>query len=142
MKILQKFKNIGDNFQDFALLAIRLVLAYGFWGPATTKWKDIDSVAQWFGGMGIPLPKLNAYLAAGTEMAGVFLLALGLFTRVISVPLKIIMLVAIFAVHWKNGFASGDNGYEIALYYFIMLLALFAFGAGKYSLDHILKSKK
>ncbi len=52
-----------------------------------------------------------------------------------------VMLVAIFTVHIGNGFAAGDNGFEIPFYYLLMLFSLMAFGAGKYSIDHILKKK-
>lgn len=123
------------------LLLIRFILAYGFYGPAVLKWKDINSIAQWFGTIGIPAPYLNAYLAAGTEAIGVLLLALGLGTRLIAIPLSITMLVAIKTVHFANGFEAGQNGFEIPLYYIIMLLTLFVFGPGKISLDQIIKSK-
>lgn len=123
------------------LLLIRLVLAYGFYGPATMKWKDINSMAEWFESLGIPAPYLNAYLAAGTEALGVVLLILGLGTRIITIPLIITMLVAIKTVHWANGFEAGENGFEIPLYYIIMLFALFVFGPGKLSLDSLIKNK-
>lgn len=125
--------------QDLALLFLRLILAYGFWEPAKTKWADINSVAEWFESIGVFAPKLNAYLAASTEMAGVFMLALGLGTRLISFPLIITMLVAIKTVHWENGFSAGDNGYEIPLYFMLMLIVTLTFGSGKISVDHFIK---
>jgi len=120
------------------LLLARLTIAYGFYAPAMKKWSDIQSVAGWFDSMGIPFPTLNAYLAASTELVGVVLLTLGLFTRLISVPLMIIMLVAIFTVHISHGFSAGDNGFEIPLYYMLFLAIFASFGAGKMSLDHLL----
>ena len=128
----------STKLQDLSLLAIRAILAYGFYEPAMNKWNDITSIAQWFASMGIPLPTLNAYIAAGTETLGVVLLTLGLFTRLISFPLIIIMIVAIVTVHLSNGFSAGDNGFEIPLYYIIFLLTLFAHGAGKISLDSLI----
>ena len=131
-------KNLLSNAQSISLFFARLTVAYGFYEPAMTKWSDIKSVAQWFGSIGIPLPTLNAYLAASAEILGVVLLTLGLFTRLISLPLMIVMIVAITTVHLGNGFSAGDNGYEIPLYY-LLFLALFAsHGAGKLSLDHLL----
>ena len=127
--------------QDIPLLFLRLILAYGFWEPATMKWADINSIADWFESMGIFAPKLNAYLAASTEMAGVFLLALGLGTRIICFPLIITMIVAIKTVHWENGFPAGDNGYEIPLYFMIMLITLMCFGPGKLSIDCFIRKK-
>ena len=135
--ILHKIKSL----ESLPLLAIRLVLVVGFFGPARTKIGNIENIAQWFDSMGYPFPTLNAYLATGTESLGVILLFLGLGTRIISIPLMIVMLVAIFTVHLKNGFQAGSNGFEIPLYYFIMLFTLLVFGSGKISFDHLLKNK-
>ncbi|MDR4951024.1 DoxX family protein [Chryseobacterium sp. ES2] len=139
MKKIQEIINRSYKIQDFVLLALRLVLAYGFFNPAMMKVKDIGSIAAWFKSINIPLPLLNAYLATGTELLGVIMLTLGLLTRWISIPLIITMIVAIVTVHWENGFDAGDNGFEIPLYYILMLLALLSFGAGKYSLDQLFK---
>ena len=124
------------------LLIIRLMLAYGFYEPAKMKLSNVQGIAEWFGSMGYPLPLLNAYLATATEAAGVVLLFLGLGTRIISIPLLIVMLVAIFTVHISNGFAAGDNGFEIPLYYFIMLLTLLIYGSGKASFDYLISRNK
>jgi len=130
-----------SNIKALPLLIIRLVLAYGFYEPAKMKLKDISSIASWFDSMGYPLPTLNAYLAAFTEGLGVILLVLGLGTRLISIPLMFVMIVAITTVHWSNGFAAGDNGFEIPLYYLIMLFVLIVYGGGKWSLDAIVNNK-
>lgn len=131
-------KNILSNGQSISLLLARFTLAYGFYEPAMQKWSDISSVATWFGTIGIPFPALNAYLAASTELLGVVLLTLGLFTRLISLPLIVVMIVAITTVHLTHGFSAGDNGFEIPLYYMLFLAIFASFGAGKFSLDHLL----
>lgn len=130
-----------NNLQSFVLLVARLLMAYGFYEPAINKWNDIGSVASWFGSMGIPFPTINAYMAAGTEMLGVVLLTIGLFTRYISIPLIVIMIVAITTVHLPNGFSAGDNGFEIPLYYMVFLMIFVTHGAGKYSLDNFVCKK-
>lgn len=141
LKLTRLFTPFFEKLQDLSLLFLRLVLAYGFYGPAMHKWDDISAVAEWFGTMGIPLPTLNAYMAASTELAGVVLLTLGLFTRLISIPLMVVMVVAITTVHLGNGFSSGDNGFEIPLYYMLMLFVLVAYGSGKFSVDQFLDKK-
>lgn len=127
------------KLKDMPLLMLRLALAYGFYTPAKMKWSDINSIEDWFKTIGIPAPAFNAYLAASTEAAGVVLLALGLGTRIIAVPLMIVMLVAIGTVHWGNGFDAGNNGYEIPLYYLIMLAVLSVYGPGRWSADGVIK---
>jgi putative oxidoreductase len=127
--------------KDLPLLAMRLVLAYGFYGPAVKKLANINDIVDWFTSLGIPAPKLNAYLSAGTEITGVVLLTLGLATRFITLPLIITMFVAIKTVHWGNGFDAGNNGWEIPLYYIIMLSSLFIYGPGKISIDNFINKK-
>ena len=58
-KIISQLKKL----KDLPPLFFRLVLAYGFYGPATMKLKNFEGIVEWFTGMGMPLPKLNAFLA-------------------------------------------------------------------------------
>ncbi len=140
--IYSKFVDLTKRLQDLGLLLLRLVLAYGFYKPAMLKLKDIHAIGDWFAGMNYPFPYLNAYMATITESLGVILLALGLGTRIISIPLMVVMLVAIFTVHWGNGFDAGDNGFEIPLYYLLILFTLLSHGAGKYSADYVIGKAK
>ncbi len=137
-----EFTNLTKYANALSLLLARLIVAYGFYEPAMMKWKDIDSVASWFGSMGIPFPTLNAYMAATTEIVGVVLLILGLFTRFISIPLMVIMVVAIVTVHYAHGFSSANNGFEIPLYYMLFLFIFLSSGAGKFSLDRLIFGEK
>ena len=104
-----------------AQLALRLYLVPVFWVAGTTKLSGMENTIAWFGnpawGLGLPFPTLMAYLAAYTEAGGAILLALGLATRWISIPLIVTMLVAAFAVHWDNGWAAiaDSNAQEVAV---------------------------
>ncbi len=140
-EINERVENILNNLQDIGLLVARLLIAYGFLNPALNKWSDIESVGAWFGTLGIPFPQLNAYMAASTELLGVFLLTLGLFTRYISIPLIVVMIVAIITVHLPHGFSAGDNGFEIPFYYMVFLFLFVGHGAGKFSLDRLFFKK-
>lgn len=140
--IYMEFSRLSEYGRSLALLFARLTIAYGFYEPAMMKFKDIGSVAEWFGSMGIPFPTLNAYMAASTEVLGVVLLTLGLLTRAISIPLIIIMIVAIVTVHLPNGFSAGNNGFEIPFYYMLFLLTFLSHGAGKFSLDRLIFGDK
>ena len=142
--MFERLMSVRDQLQaltDIPPLLFRLILSCGFFGPATRKINNIDSIAEWFGSMNFPFPILNAYLATITETAGFILIFLGLATRIISLPLMFVMLVAIFAVHIGNGFAAGDNGFEIPLYYFLMLFSLFITGPGRVSLDFLIEKQ-
>ncbi len=121
MNVLNNYVNLVSKLGDLPLFAMRLLLAYAFFGPAMMKWGDMESTIMWFGnpdwGLGLPFPALNAYMAATIEILGVFLLAFGLGTRFISLPLIFVMLVAYFTVHMGNGWlaiGSADNDPEVA----------------------------
>lgn len=101
-----------------APLALRLFLVPVFWMAGTQKIAGMEHTIEWFGhSLNLPFPTLLAHLAAYTEAIGALLLLLGLATRWISIPLMITMLVAIFAVHWPNGWAAIANSHapEVAV---------------------------
>jgi len=105
------------HLDGLAPLAMRLYLVPVFWMAGSQKIAGMENTIEWFGnpdwGLGLPFPALLAHLAAYTEAIGALLLLVGLATRWISIPLMITMLVAIFAVHWPNGWpAIADSGAE------------------------------
>jgi len=118
-----------------------LILAVGFYEPAMMKVKNLSGVAEWFGSMNYPLPMISASISMVTEVSGIVLLILGLGSRLIAMPMMFIMVIATFTVHISNGFPAGDNGFEIPLYYFLMLFALVVYGSGKYSVDYLISKR-
>ena len=138
MNIYKKIINFLKKLKDIPPLFFRIILAYGFYGPAMMKLKNFNGIVEWFSGMGMPLPKLNAILVTGTETAGFVLLFLGLATRLISIPLMVVMIVAVTTVHLGNGFEAGNNGFEIPIYYLLMLFSLLVTGPGKISIDSLI----
>lgn len=102
--------NITRKVDAIAPLALRLYLFVPFWMAGTNKWAHFEDTANWFGnadwGLGLPAPMLLAFLATWTEILGAVFLLLGFATRYIAIPLMITMLVAIFAVHWGNGWSA------------------------------------
>lgn len=139
--LYRKFVEGTEKLHDVQLLLFRIILVIGFYGPAMMKVKNLEGVAQWFGSMNYPFPMVSATLAMTTEVVGVVLLALGLGARVIALPMMFVMVVAILTTHISNGFAAGDNGFEIPLYYLLMLFALVVYGSGRFSLDYLLGRK-
>ena len=134
--ITKPFIQLFTGFQDLALLGLRLIVAHGFYQPALDKIQHFSKTVNFFTHqLHFPYPLANAILVTGFEALGVVALVLGFGVRFISIPLMVIMIVAINSVLWARGFSCTDNGYQITLYYFIQLFVLMAFGAGKYSLD-------
>jgi putative oxidoreductase len=124
--------------KNIVILLARWLIAYGFALPALAKINNLEGTIVWFEEIYIPFPVFAAYLVSSIETLGIVLLILGLFTRYISVLLVCVMLGAILFVHLQHGFSSANNGIEIPLYYFIFLMIFASYGAGKYSLDHLL----
>ncbi len=102
--------NKAEHLSGLGPLALRLFLVPVFWVAGMNKVNGFEDVVAWFGnaewGLGLPFPELMAGLAAGTEVIGAVLLLLGLAVRWISIPLIITMIVAIFSVHWENGWQA------------------------------------
>ena len=138
----REFSRLTEYIQNFSLLIARIAVAYGFYVPSEIKWADPDKIAVWFASMGIPFPLFTTYMVSVFETSGIILLALGLFTRLISFPLMIIMITAIFAVHIGNGFSASDSGIEIPLYYLLFLFVFLTHGAGRFSLDQLFFGKE
>jgi putative oxidoreductase len=144
------FQALGvlSRLRDLPPLIFRLLLGYGFYGPAIEKYKYPAGTIKFFTSLGIPMPELNYYMAMSTELAGTVCVTLGLATRLISVPMSVVMLVAISTAHWAAGFqacqCNADGGpkygYEIPVYFLCMLLFLIINGPGRISLDHLIKN--
>jgi uncharacterized membrane protein YphA (DoxX/SURF4 family) len=110
----QDFLEVTFRLDFLAPLALRLYLAPVFYMAGIQKYNAFDSTVQWFGdpdwGLGLPMPWLMAFLATAAELVGSVLLLFGFATRWVSIPLMITMLVAIFAVHWENGWLAIATG--------------------------------
>lgn len=134
--------------KDFGLLLIRVILGVlmAFYGYE--KWSHFETMAAsdfWsknvnFLGMTGKIPLMLTIFA---ELFCSILLILGLFYR-FSLAVLMFCMGYIFMVVFPLSIVSlGDNGYEInhAFLYFILYLALFLTGSGRYSFDHRFFSK-
>ena len=92
------------------------------------------------GGHGAPDDMLGM-LGAWIELAGGFMVALGLFTRIAAFICSGEMAVAYFMVHAKGGFFPIVNHGESAVFYCFAFLFIFFYGAGNLSLDAMLFKK-
>lgn len=111
--IIDKMNSLLDKTQiadGVAPLLLRIYLAPVMIQAGWNKLSHFSDTAAWFGnpewGLGLPMPEVMAALASGTEFFGGILLLLGLFTRLISIPLAFTMLIAAVTVHWQNGWLA------------------------------------
>jgi putative oxidoreductase len=87
---------------------------------------------------GLPLPEVLAYLTLFTESVGALCLAVGLFTRLAALSIFIEMAVIVTVFQWQYGYFWTVKGYEYALLWCLLCLAIFFRGGGRYSLDRLL----
>jgi putative oxidoreductase len=84
-------------------------------------------------------PAMGFALAATfLETVGAICIILGLFTRFFAAALAIELLVALLAVHLKNGFDVGKGGFEYILLLGIVMFAIAIRGGGPYSVDRLI----
>jgi len=125
------------------LLAIRLFWGYGFFVAGRGKLMNIGRTTDFFQSLNIPMPMFNAYLVGTVESVGGLLLMLGLFSRLISVPLVINMTVAYLTAHMdvvKTFFSDprgiGDGFVTAAPFQFLLTaVTVLIFGPGIFSAD-------
>ena len=84
------------------------------------------------------------------ELIGGFAVLIGAFVPIVSLPMIVVLLTAMFTIHLPYGFFSvklvevtangtkfGPVGYEIILLYLAGLVALAFGGAGPFSIDQL-----
>lgn len=145
-KLNSLLATVGSFLKCPVLLVIRLFWGWQFMQTGWGKLHNLDRTTNFFSGLGIPFPHLNAVMASCTELVGGTLLALGLLTRFATVPLIFCMCIA----YW-----TADNEAVRAIYSdpdkftgatpFLFLYAaviIFTFGPGKLALDTLLFREK
>lgn len=85
--------------------------------------------------MGIEPALPLALVAGATEFFGGILVAIGLLTRPAATACFILLMVAVFHVHWPSGFFASRGGYEFPLLWGIVMLTIVIRGGGPLSVD-------
>jgi putative oxidoreductase len=111
------------------ILAHGLQKTFGWWNGPGPK-----GLRGWLESMGFRMAALMTLLLILAEDGGL-LFALGLVTPLAALMIVTSQVVAVATTHWKNGFWSGDGGWEYNLTLIAGTLALCATGPGRFSLD-------
>lgn len=139
----------ANMLSTWAALPLRLVIGYGFMVHGYAKLsRGPDAFAIVLNVLGVPAPLFFSWLTTLTELVGGFLVLIGAFVPIASVPLAVVLLTALFTVHLPYGFFSvklaevtekgvkfGPVGYEHLLLYLAGLMNLAMSGAGRLSID-------
>jgi putative oxidoreductase len=108
---------------------------FGMWGGP-----GLDGTTGMLTALGVPYPYPMAVALAVTEFAGGILLVLGGLTRWAALALAVDMAVAIWKVHYPNGFFLSDQaarggGIEYTMVLLGALICLMLTGPGGLSID-------
>lgn len=137
---------------QWAPMPLRLIIGFGFMAHGWAKLgRGPAGFAKLLAQIGAPLPEATAWVSTFAELLGGLAIFVGAFVEIASVPLIVMMLVAMFTVHLKYGFSSintigltedgpkfGPPGYEVNLLYIAGLFSLILGGAGPLSIDRLL----
>lgn len=125
--------------RDGALLVLRLILGVIFISHGWDKIfiTGVDKTTGYFVAAGIPQAEITVWLVAIIELVGGALLILGLLAPAVAMVLVVTMLGALWAVHLGNGLFMRDDGAELVLSLVGGLIIVWAFGAGRASLDRM-----
>jgi putative oxidoreductase len=137
----------------WAPIPLRLIAGYGFAEHGFAKLlRGADNFTGLLHAMGLPMPAMFAWITIITEIVGGIFMLLGALVPLISIPMVIVLVVAIVTVHWQYGFSSiklqaitpagahfGEPGYETDLLYLACILALVLGGAGPFAVDNWLR---
>ncbi|HEY2796491.1 MAG TPA: DoxX family protein [Thermoanaerobaculia bacterium] len=113
----------------------RLTLGWVFLQSGWGKLHSLPKVIEFFRSLGIPAPEIQAPFAASMEFLCGALLLLGLCTRLASIPIIVIMLVALKTAKAGDIHELSDLFGTSEYLYIALALWLGAYGAGLLSLD-------
>lgn len=134
---------------------LRVMVGYGFIVHGLAKLsRGPSGFSHTLNALGVPAPDVMAWATILVELIGGFAVLIGAFVWVASIPMAVVLLVAMFTVHLPHGFSSiklvavtsagaqfGPPGYEVALLYLASLAALVVGGSGPLSIDGLLTSR-
>jgi putative oxidoreductase len=128
---------------SYGLLLLRVVVGGTMFSHGAQKlfgWfggPGLRGTAGFFESLGWRMPLALAFLAGLAETSGVAF-ALGLLTPLAALGIAVVMLNAIFVVHWRNGFFNGNGGLEFPLTLATVAVAVAATGPGRFSIDRLI----
>jgi putative oxidoreductase len=140
---------LASSIYRWAPLPLRLIVGYGFAEHGFAKLlRGPENFTGLLHAMGVPMPSMFAGITILTEILGGILVLAGALVPLVSIPMAIVLLVAIFTVHLPYGFSSiklqqitphgahfGQPGYETDLLYLACLVALVLGGSGPFAVD-------
>lgn len=133
----------GGLLKSPVLLLCRLYWGWLFFHAGLDKLRHNDVFAEFLSSLHFPFPLFQAYIAGGIECIGGLCLMAGLASRLVAIPLAIVMLTAYSTVHSESLRAIFNDPSlfvaEAPFNFLLTTLIVLAFGPGRFSLDYLLE---
>lgn len=127
---------------DLGPLLARVAVGTLFLSSGWIKLHKLGEFSAYFADLGIPAPQFMGRLVAGSELVCGALLLLGAFTRLATIPLIVIMVVAL-ATALRDKVTDFVALWSLPEALYILLLVWVGLvGAGKLSVDHFVRSRQ
>ena len=141
------FRKIVQTNDDVVMLVLRIMLGVVFIPHGIQKILGFSGTMQMFTA-NLHIPLVFAFLAIMAEFLGSWGLITGLLTRVAAFGIAVDMMVAVYMLHWQNGFFMNwfgnqkGEGFEFHILVIAIAIALMIRGGGLWSVDRALARKK
>jgi uncharacterized membrane protein YphA (DoxX/SURF4 family) len=122
--------------QDLVLDVLRVYLGAGLFFRGLALLVTDAGLQQLTGGMApsVTTSGIAVYVTAA-HLVGGALLTVGLYTRLAALVQLPILAGAVLVVHWQDGLLSANQSLEFSALVLFLLVLVFAFGGGRWSLD-------
>jgi putative oxidoreductase len=145
-----------SSISRWAPVPLRLIVGYGFMEHGFAKLdRGLDAFPAILQALGVPAPHLMGWLTILVEIFGGLAVLLGALVPLVSIPMAVVLVVAIVTVHLPYGFSSiklqavtaagaqfGPPGFETDLLYLACLAALVLGGSGPLAIDRLLARRR
>jgi putative oxidoreductase len=141
------FKKLVQTNDDFVMLFLRVMLGIVYIPHGLQKILTFSGTMQMFT-VNLHIPWVFALLAIMAEFLGSWGLITGLLTRVAAFGIAVDMAVAVYMLHWQNGFFMNwfgnqkGEGFEFHILAIAIAIALMIRGGGLWSVDRAISKKK
>ncbi|MDP2600779.1 MAG: DoxX family protein [Deltaproteobacteria bacterium] len=133
---------IFNRFGGYTIIVLRIALGaifiahggqklFGLWGGPS-----LSGFTQSMENLGLPFPGVMALVAGCAEFFGGLMVLLGFYARWGALFILGVMAVAVYTIHWKNGFFLQNQGYEYNLAIVAMCISILFASSGRWSIKH------
>ena len=133
---------LRDN-REMAIEVLRIYLGIGLVIKGIQIMTNEEQAREYMAMVNLPLFEfLSTHVVAVVHIAGGFLLAIGLITRIAALIQVPILMGAVFFVHLQQGLFTKAQNLEFVILVLFLLLVFVVYGGGRLSVDHVLEKRK